>query len=60
MFGDATTRLVSRTVNRIPYVLADIDDGYQLFHLSWSQPLTVDAVQGIRIKIPALRSHIAN
>ena len=49
MFGDAATRLVSCTMNRLPDILADIDDGHQLLHLVWSEPLTIDAVQGIRI-----------
>src|SRR5450432_3582675 len=60
MFGDAATLLVAGTMNRIPNIRADIDDGYQFLHLSRSEPLTVDAVEGIRIEIPAFRSHITN
>ena len=49
MFGDAATRLVGGAMNRIPDILADIDDGNKLLHLCRSEPLTVDTVQGIRI-----------
>src|SRR5258705_8772553 len=49
MFGDAAARLVGGTMNRIPDIRADIDDGYQLLHLCRSEPLTVDAVEGIGI-----------
>src|SRR5215218_2885099 len=60
MFGDATTRLVGGTMNRVSDIFADIDYGHQLLHLYRSEPLTVDAIEGIRIEIPAFRSHITN
>ena len=60
MFGDAATRLVGGSMNRIPDIFADIDDGHQLLHFCWSEPLTINAIEGIRIEIPAYRSHITN
>src|SRR5688572_10601121 len=58
MLGNAATRLVSSTMNRVTDIRANINDGYQLLHFFGSEPLTVDAVEGICIKIAAFRSHI--
>ena len=53
MLGNAATWLVGSTMNRVPDIRADIDDGHQLLHFCRSKPLTVDAVEGIRIQNPA-------
>src|SRR4051794_18836220 len=44
MFGNAATWLVSSTMNGVPHIRADIDDGYQLLHLFRSKPFTIDTV----------------
>src|SRR6478735_12394597 len=44
MLGNATTRLVGGTMDRVAHIRTDIDDGHQLFHFLRGEPLTVDAV----------------
>src|SRR4029453_13173622 len=60
MFGDAATRLVSGTMNWIPDIRTDVDDGHQFLHLCRSEPFTVNAVEGVRIEISAFRTYITN
>src|SRR5689334_10752415 len=60
MFGNAATWLIGRSMNGIADVFTDVDDRYQLLYFSRREPLTVDAIERIRIEIPSLRSHITN
>src|SRR5688572_28821605 len=49
MFGNTAPRLVSCTMNRVPDIRADIDDGHQFLDFLWSKPLTIDAIKRTRI-----------
>src|SRR5678816_1651323 len=49
MLGNAASRLISCTMNRVTDIFTDINDGHQLLYFRWSKPFAIDAVKRLSL-----------